>query len=198
MDHKASKICPKCLHKANEQEIKFSPLSCPRCGCLYSARDIINEEKRQKNETLKAWRITRWRAKNGRGLIFGIPAFMVIMYVIYQFGHFVIANSRPIANEVYQITKKERQIESTISNNSVTVPVITASDKAFLTVSARKTITLLLIHQTTNKKIGPILIDKKPEKIALDRGDYTALIIDNGKKTIKSLSFLGSDQELEF
>lgn len=191
------KICPKCLHKANEHEIKFSPLSCPKCGCLYSARDIINEEKRQKNENLKAWRITRWRAKNGRGLIFGIPAFVVIMYIIYQFGHLVIANSRPIANEVYQITRNELQIENTAPKNTVIHKVNTTNDKGILTVSARKTVTLWLIHQTTNKRIGPFLIDKKPERIALDKGDYTALVIDNGKKTIKSLTFLGSEQKLE-
>lgn len=197
MGHQAVKICPKCLYKANEQDMKFSPLSCPRCGCLYSARDIINEEKRKKNENLKAWRITRWRANNGRGLIFGIPAFMVIMYIIYQFGHLVIANSRPIANEVYQITKKEMQIDNTASNSAVIHPVSTKKEKGVLTVSARKTVTLWLIHQTTNNRIGPFLIDKKPERIALDKGDYTVLIIDNGKKTIKSLSFQESKQELE-
>lgn len=122
---------------------------------------------------------------------------MVIMYVVYYIGHFIIANSQPIANEVYQITKEEIRIENTASNIAAIHPVSTKKEKGILTVSARNTITLLLIHQTTNNKIGPFLIDKKPERIALDKGDYTALIIDNGKKTIKSLSFLETEQELE-
>lgn len=100
-------ICPNCLYRATEEEHKISPLSCPRCECLYSARDYVNEEKRRKNQERKAWRVTRWRPKYRTGFALGIPAVMVIMYATYYIGHFIIANSRPISNELYVLTKKE-------------------------------------------------------------------------------------------
>jgi hypothetical protein len=101
------KTCPQCHHRPSKEELNFFPEYCCKCGTLYSALEVINEKKRQENENLKAWRVTRWRAKNGRGLIFGVPALLILLYVIYRIGFLVIANSTDISKNIYQAVKSE-------------------------------------------------------------------------------------------
>jgi len=188
------KTCPNCYHKPSKEELNFYPEYCSQCGTLYSALEVINEKKRQDNENLKAWRVTRWRAKNGRGLIFGVPAFIIILYVVYQIGHLVIANSQSISNLLYQLKNHNALITSkTGYNNSIkesSLANISSNEnyEALLTVTSKKTVTLWLIHEETNKKIGPILVSRNsPEKIYLEKGRYIGRIIDNGKMTLKSI-----------
>lgn len=189
-------ICPKCHHKQTEQDKALSPHECPQCGCFYNARDYINAEKRRQNLELKPWRITRWRPQYKTGLIFGVPVVMVVAYVVYQFGLFVIANSRPISNELYQLTKSESELPAAPSAaEAPTRSQAPSIETDVLTVTARKTVTVWFIDPTTNKKNGPFLVTRnKPEKIHLERGIYTAKIINDGKLTLVTVNFLETEK----
>lgn len=199
------KSCPQCHHKPSKEELKFYPEYCSQCGTLYSALDAINQKKMRENENLKAWRVTRWRAKNGRGLIFGVPAFMVIMFFLYHIGHLVIANSKPISNKIYHATKNEHiAVNTTTQNDKIAatnlkqekyVPANEASSKLILT--SRKTLTIWLINEQTGKKIGPLLVTREsPETVYLERGRYIAKVIDNGKMSLSSVHIANKRENL--
>lgn len=174
-------ICPKCYYEQTEEGKKLSPLSCPVCGCLYQARDFINEKKRQENERLKAWRITRWRPKyKTSSLVFGVPTVMLVMYLVYQLGLFVIANSRPISNEIYRATNTEAVSEAkTTAPPQISPPPV---QQAFLTVTTSKPLTLWLENQKTREKYGPYkLKGNDTKRLPLTNGKYTIKVVREGK-----------------
>lgn len=204
--------CPKCLYKATEEEHKLSPLSCPRCECLYSAREYVNEEKRRKNQERKAWRVTRWRPKYKTGFALGIPAMMVIMYIAYHIGHYIIAYSRPISNELYILTKREESekkgtptkenLQTLSMPQNATMPTpsskkLSSVEKGILTITSKKDVSIIFTLNGTNKKFGPYKIRGiQPEKISLERGIYMVQINEDGKKRFTVVSFLGRTGEL--
>lgn len=194
------KICPKCQHKQTEWEKSLSPHECPQCGFFYNAREHINAEKRQQNLKLTPWRVTRWRPQSRTGLIFGVPTVMIVLYVVYQFGQFVITNSRPISNKLYQFAKTESDAPAPkrATDSLPSVPLPASVTDSILTVTARKTVTVWFIDQTTNKKNGPFLITRnKPEKIHLERGIYTAKIINDGRLSMVTVNFMSMPANLE-
>lgn len=207
------KICPKCHHKQTEQSKEFNPKACPACGCLYAARDIINAEKRRENVALKPWRITRWRPKKKSvGMILGVPSVMVVMFVVYQIGQYIIAYSRPISNELYSFVQPEKSVsyegKITRSTRNATIvtpqavapqpPAIQPDQKAsVLTITSKKTVSLWLENQITRKKIGPYLIPRdKPKRIPLEKGKYTVKIINDGKLKISEITFAQQEGRL--
>lgn len=178
------KICPNCHHKPSEDEIKFSPQSCIKCGSLFSALELINERKRQNNENLKPWRITRWRPKYGTGLFLGVPVAMVVMFTVYYIGQIIIANSRPISNEMYRLTKSESiaPIKAESLKKQKGSSQISQKDDRNITIVSQKNITAIFIDQENNIKHGPFVITaNKAERINLNNGDYIVKVIKEGK-----------------
>lgn len=195
-------ICPKCLYRPTNEEHAYSPDSCPKCGCLYSAREQINEEKRRKNQQKKAWQVTRWRPKYRTGFALGIPAVTLIMYITYHIGQFVIAYNKPISNEIYALIREEPVAETqktyTKKENIALKEKLDPYAPGVLKIRSKKTITITLIREGSNKKIGPVHIDKgKAKSIVMERGRYVAQIDDGKNSRITSISFLSEKGELD-
>ena len=202
------KTCPQCHHRPSKEELKFFPEYCCKCGTLYSALEVINEKKRKENENLKAWRVTRWRAKNGRGLVFGVPAFLILLYVIYRIGFLVIANSKDISNNVYQKVKAEesginaeftKQLYKNDLPHKESGQRISENDKVILSISSETGVKLLLFHEKTSEMLGPVVIQKgKTENISVQKGKYIATIKTEGKTKIVNVVVDHDEQKLNY
>ncbi|WP_151192361.1 hypothetical protein [Desulfomicrobium orale] len=197
-------ICPKCLYRPTDEEHAYSPDSCPKCGCLYSAREQINKKKRRENEKLNAWRITRWSAKNKKkkaSFLWTLSLIAIIVFIILIFNISNIKENKNIehANVIQNKNTKENSSQI-IHKNEVKKSFsekLKYDEKGMLTITSKKEVSILFVQKGSNKQFGPFHIKKgRSEKINLERGDYIAYIDDGKKKNITSISFIGKTGQL--